>query len=158
MVAPTCPQPVSSSAHTLSSFALASCSHLQKYRQQEGVTFVSHARTNSVMVGMRRPGGGSAGYSGYAAPEWELPAAKRTRAAFGDAAPAAEQSGKPSGKEPPSAKTKIPDSPSDIGGFNPAPGRLTAEALEALPQEELMARMATMSSAQIEELLSQADF
>ena len=85
-------------------------------------------------------------------------AAKRTRAAFGDAAPAAEQSGKPVGKEPPSAKTKIPDSPSDIGGFNPAAGRLTAEALEALPQEELMAKMATMSSAQIEELLSQADY
>jgi len=85
-------------------------------------------------------------------------AAKRTRAAFGDAAPAAEQSGKPAGNEPPSAKTKIPDSPSDIGGFNQASGRLTAEALEALPQEELMAKMATMSSAQIEELLSQADF
>ena len=77
-------------------------------------------------------------------------AAKRTRAAFGDAAPAA--------KEPPSAKTRIPESPSDIGGFNSAPSRLSAEALEALPQEELMARMATMSSAQIEELLSQADF
>lgn len=86
-------------------------------------------------------------------------AAKRTRAAFGDAAPAAEQSGKPAaGKEPPSAKTKIPDSPSDIGGFNQAAGRLTAEALEALPQEELMAKMATMSSAQIEELLSQNDY
>ena len=84
-------------------------------------------------------------------------AAKRTRAAFGDAAPAAEQSGKPAGKEPPSAKTKIPDSPSDIGGFNPAPGRLTAEALEALPQEELMAKMATMTSEQIEALLSQND-
>lgn len=78
-------------------------------------------------------------------------AAKRTRAAFGDAAPAA-------GKEPPSAKTKIPDSPSDIGGFNPAPGRLTAEAAEALPQEVLMAKMATMTSEQIEELLSQADY
>ena len=77
-------------------------------------------------------------------------AAKRTRAAFGDAAPAA--------KGPPSAKTRIPESPSDIGGFNSAPSRLSAEALEALPQEELMARMATMSSAQIEELLSQADF
>ena len=75
-------------------------------------------------------------------------AAKRTRAAFGDAA----------GKEPPSAKTRIPESPSDIGGFNSAPSRLSAEALEALPQEELMARMATMSSAQIEELLSQADY
>ena len=84
-------------------------------------------------------------------------AAKRTRAAFGDAAPAAEQSGKPAGKEPPSAKTKIPDSPSDIGGFNPAAGRLTAEALEALPQEELMAKMATMTSEQIEALLSQND-
>lgn len=72
------------------------------------------------------------------------------RAAFGDAAPAA--------KGPPSAKTRIPESPSDIGGFNSAPSRLSAEALEALPQEELMARMATMSSAQIEELLSQADF
>ena len=84
-------------------------------------------------------------------------AAKRTRAAFGDAAPAAEQSGKPVGKEPPSAKTKIPDSPSDIGGFNPAAGRLTAEALEALPQEELMAKMATMTSEQIEALLSQND-
>ena len=77
-------------------------------------------------------------------------AAKRTRAAFGDAAPAA--------KGPPSAKTRIPESPSDIGGFNSAPSRLSAEALEALPQEELMARMATMSSAQIEELLSQADY
>ena len=77
-------------------------------------------------------------------------AAKRTRAAFGDAAPAA--------KGPPSAKTRSPESPSDIGGFNSAPSRLSAEALEALPQEELMARMATMSSAQIEELLSQADF
>ena len=77
-------------------------------------------------------------------------AAKRTRAAFGDAAPAA--------KGPPSAKTRIPESPSDIGGFNSAPSRLSAEALEALPQEELMARMATMTSAQIEELLSQADF
>ena len=75
-------------------------------------------------------------------------AAKRTRAAFGDAA----------AKGPPSAKTRIPESPSDIGGFNSAPSRLSAEALEALPQEELMARMATMSSAQIEELLSQADF
>ena len=86
-------------------------------------------------------------------------AAKRTRAAFGDAAPAAEQSGKPAaGKEPPSAKTKIPDSPSDIGGFNPAPGRLTAEAAEALPQEVLMAKMATMTPEQIEELLSQADY
>ena len=85
-------------------------------------------------------------------------AAKRTRAAFGDAAPAAEQSGKPAGKEPPSAKTKIPDSPSDIGGFNPAAGRLTAEALEALPQEELMAKMATMTPEQIEELLSQNDY
>ena len=85
-------------------------------------------------------------------------AAKRTRAAFGDAAPAAEQSGKPAGKEPPSAKTKIPDSPSDIGGFNQASGRLTAEALEALPQEELMAKMATMTSEQIEALLSQADY
>lgn len=77
--------------------------------------------------------------------------ARRTRAAFGDAAPAA-------GKETPSAKTKIPDSPSDIGGFNQAAGRLTAEALEALPQEELMAKMATMSSEQIEALLSQNDY
>lgn len=85
-------------------------------------------------------------------------AAKRTRAAFGDAAPAAEQPDKPAGKEPPSAKPRIPDSPSDIGGFSPASGRLTAEALEALPQEELMARMATMSSVQIEELLSQVDY
>jgi hypothetical protein len=85
-------------------------------------------------------------------------AAKRTRAAFGDAAPVTEQPSKPAGKEPPSAKPRIPDSPSDLGGFNPASGRLTAEALEALPQEELMARMATMSSAQIEELLSQADY
>lgn len=83
-------------------------------------------------------------------------AAKRTRAAFGDAtaatpAKAAEQAA-------PSAKTKIPDSPSDIGGFNPAPGRLTAEAAEALPQEVLMAKMATMTPEQIEELLSQADY
>lgn len=86
-------------------------------------------------------------------------AAKRTRAAFGDAAHAAEQSGKPAaGKEPPSAKTKIPDSPSDIGGFNPAPGRLTAEAAEALPHEVLMAKMATMTPEQIEELLSQNDY
>ncbi len=83
-------------------------------------------------------------------------AAKRTRAAFGDAAPAAEQPGKPAAKEPPSSKPRIPESPSDIGGFSKASSNLTAEALEALPQEELMARMATMSSAQIEELLSQA--
>lgn len=85
-------------------------------------------------------------------------AAKRTRAAFGDAAPTAEQPSKPAGKEPPSAKPRIPESPSDIGGLNKTPSRLTAEALEALPQEELMAKMATMTSAQIEELLSQADF
>ena len=82
-------------------------------------------------------------------------AAKRTRAAFGDAATAAEQSGKPAGKEPPSAKTKIPDSPSDIGSFAPAPGRRTAEGLSALPMEQLTAEMGSMSSEAIEALLSQ---
>ena len=82
-------------------------------------------------------------------------AAKRTRAAFGDAATAAEQSGKPAGKESPSAKTKIPDSPSDIGSFAPAPGRRTAEGLSALPMEQLTAEMGSMSSEAIEALLSQ---
>lgn len=68
-------------------------------------------------------------------------AAKRTRAAFGDAAP--------------SAKTKIPDSPSDIGTFAPAPGKRTAEGLSALPMEQLTAEMGSMSSEAIEALLSQ---
>ena len=82
-------------------------------------------------------------------------AAKRTRAAFGDAAPAADQSGKPAGKEPPSAKTKIPDSPSDLGSSAQATNSNSVEALSALPLDQLTAKMGDMSSAQIEALLAQ---
>ena len=73
-------------------------------------------------------------------------AAKRTRAAFGDAA---------AGKEPLSAKTKIPDSPSDLGSSAQATNSNSVEALSALPLDQLTAKMGDMSSAQIEALLAQ---
>lgn len=80
-------------------------------------------------------------------------AARRTKAAFGDEVQ--QQQAKPDPVKEPQAKTKIPDSPSDLGSSAQATNSNSIEALSALPLDQLTARMGDMSAAQIEALLAQ---
>lgn len=80
-------------------------------------------------------------------------AARRTRAAFGDEVK--QQTAKPDQVKEPQAKTKIPDSPSDLGSSAQATNSNSVEALSALPLDQLTAKMGSMSSDQIEALLAQ---
>ena len=77
-------------------------------------------------------------------------AARRTKAAFGD-----EVQQQQAPVKEPQAKTKIPDSPSDLGSSAQATNSNSIEALSALPLDQLTARMGDMSAAQIEALLAQ---
>lgn len=87
-------------------------------------------------------------------------AARRTKAAFGDAT---EEKAPP----PPAAKVKaepekeqdaIPNSPSSIGASNRHSVDGSAEQLAGLSHNELNARMASMTPAQIDALLSSVDY
>ena len=79
-------------------------------------------------------------------------AARRTKAAFGDAVAATTPAAKPE----PKAKDVdvIPRSPSQVGQTVQAPTS-QAERYQAMSQEQLMAEMSSMTPAQIEALLSE---
>lgn len=77
-------------------------------------------------------------------------AARRTKAAFGDTAPASKVNAQPTAKE----VDVIPRSPSQVGQTVQAPTS-QAERYQAMSQEQLMAEMSSMTPAQIEALLSE---
>ncbi|MBM7455178.1 hypothetical protein HNR62_001038 [Oceanisphaera litoralis] len=83
-------------------------------------------------------------------------AARRTRAAFGDAVAPARAETKADAKAEPQAKDVdlIPRSPSQVGQTVQSPTS-QAERYQAMSQEQLMAEMSSMTPAQIEALLSE---
>lgn len=87
-------------------------------------------------------------------------AARRTKAAFGDtiaATPKAEPAAKPKSTEP-AEQDAIPHSPSSIGASNRHSVDGSAEHLAGLSNNELNARMSSMTPAQIDALLSSLDY